>query len=74
MGLCCLDNELHHNERTDCDNEVVVFTVVNELFKRSGYNALFALGAVVGHKNKLVGASLEFVLENNEVLVSEADN
>ena len=74
MGLGCLYNELHHNKRTDCDNEFVVFTVVDELLKRSGNNALFAVGAVVGHKNKLVGASLEFVLENNEVLVSEADN
>ena len=74
MRLCRLDDKLHHNQRSDGDNLVKVGTIHNLLLQRGGDNALLAVGAVIGHDDELIAAGAELVLENDQILVAEADN
>ena len=67
-----LTYELHHYQRADSDYFVVLVACLDELLKRVGNETLLAVAAVVGHQLHYVGSRLEFVLEDNEILVSEA--
>ena len=74
VGLGRLDDEFHHDQRSDGDDLVKVRTLNDLLFQRRGDNALLAVGAVIGHNDKLITAGAELVLENDKILVAEADN
>ena len=46
----------------------------SSFLERRGHVAVLAAGAVVRHQREVLGAGLEFVLEDHEVLVAEADD
>lgn len=74
MLLAGLDHELHHDERTDGDDQVVLVAGSHQLVEGSGDDALGTVAAIVGHDPQLVAAGLELVLEDEQVLAAEADH
>ena len=73
-GLGGKRDEFHHDQRTDGDDLVVLLAFLDQALERNGDNALFAVAAVVGHDDELVGRGFEFILENQQILVAEADD
>ena len=69
--LAGLDHKLHHDERTDGDDQVVLVAGSHQLVEGSGDDALGAVAAIVGHDPQLVAAGLELVLEDEQVLAAE---
>ena len=67
--LCGEADELHHDQRADGDDLVKTLAVFKQRLQRGGDIALFAVGAVVRHQREVVGASLEFVFQNHEILI-----
>ena len=74
MLLAGLDHELHHDERADGDDQVVLVAGSHQLVEGSGDDALGAVAAIVGHDPQLVAAGIELVLEDEQVLAAEADH
>ena len=74
MLLAGLDDKLHHDQRADGDDEVVLVTGGHQLVQRSGDDALGAVAAVVGHDAQLVAASVELVLKDEQIFIAEADD
>ncbi len=69
-----LGDELHHHQGADGDDLVVGLALADELLQGVGHQALFPVGAVVGHHDKLVADRPEFLLQDDQVLVPEAHN
>ena len=69
-----LGDELHHRDRADGEHLVILLTGFQQLLELDGDKALFAIGAVVGHEVQVVARRLELVLEDDDVLVAEADD
>ena len=72
--LASLDDELHHDQRADGDDEVVLVAGGHQLVQRSGDDALGAVAAVVGHDAQFVAASVELVLKDEQIFIAEADD
>ena len=77
VGAGDLGEELHHDVRADSYDAVklrlTLFDVsIDLLLEILGGEALFAVGAVVGAHDELVGSSLELVLQDDDVGASEA--
>ena len=73
-GLGGSNDKLHHDQRTDGDDFIVVLAVLDQFLQRSSNNALLAMGAIVGHQEHLVGHSTELVLQDHQILVAEAND
>ncbi len=73
-GLGGLAHELHHGHRPDGQNLVILDAALQQSLEFHSAEALFTVGAVVGHEIQVIGAGPEFVLQNDDVLGAEADN
>ena len=74
IGTGQVAHSLHHGQRAD-GNHLVILLPGPELFlQRLGHKALVAVGAVVGHDGQLGAGGGQLVLEDNQLLVAEADN
>ena len=67
-------DEFHHDERADRDDAVKRFACLQHTLQGKGDVALLAVTAVVRHHHELVGSGAEFVLQNDEVFIAEADD
>ena len=74
MGLRRLDDKFHHDQGSDSNDLVKVCALDDLLLQRGGDNALLAVGAVIGHNDKLITAGAELVLQNDQILVAETDD
>ena len=74
MLLAGLDHKLHHDERADGDDQIVLVAGGHQLVQGSSDDALGAVAAVVGHHAQLVAAGLELVLEDEQVFAAETDH
>ena len=74
MGLGGLDDEFHHDQRSDGDDFIKVGAIDDLLLQRGGNNTLIAVGTVVGHNDKLIAAGAELILQDDQVLIAETDN
>ena len=74
MLLAGLDHELHHDERADGDDQVVLVPGGHQLVQRSGHDTLGAVAAVVGHDAQFIAAGPELVFEDEQVLAAEAND
>ena len=72
VGLGGGGHELHHDDGTHGQHQVVIRALVDTLLQRLRHEALVAVRAVVGHDDLARGARLYLVLEKDEVLVAEA--
>ena len=72
MLLAGLDHELHHDQRANGDDQIVLVAGGHQLVQCSGNNTLGAIAAVVGHNAQLVAAGFELVLKDQQVLIAEA--
>ena len=72
--LAGLDHELHHDQRADGDDQVVLVAGGHQLVQGGGDHTLGAVAAVIGHDAQLVAAGLELVLEDEQILAAEADD
>ena len=69
-----LGDKLHHRDRADGEDLVILDTGLKQLLQLDGHEAVFAVGAVVGHEIQMVTGLLELVFKNDDVLVAEADD
>ena len=72
--LSRLGDKLHHRDRADGEDLVILDTGLKQLLQLDGHEAVFAVGAVVGHEVQMVAGLLELVFKNDDVLVAEADD
>jgi len=72
--LAGLDHKLHHDQRADGDDQIVLVAGSHQLVQRSGDHALSAVAAIVGHDAQLVAAGVELVLKDQQILIAEADH
>ena len=72
MLLAGLDHELHHDQRADGDDQIVLVAGFHQFVQCSGDHTLGAVAAVVGHHAQLVAAGLELVLKDQQILAAEA--
>ena len=72
--LAGLDHKLHHDQRADGDDQIVLVAGGHQLVQCSGNNTLGAIAAVVGHNAQFVAAGFELVLKDQQVLIAEARN
>ena len=69
-----LTDKLHHGNRSDGNDNVILLTLFQLLLQHIGNKALCAIGAVVCAEIQVVTACTELVLQNDDVLVPEANN
>ena len=74
MLLAGLDHKLHHDQRADGDDQIVLVACGHQLVQSGGNNALGTVAAVVGHNAQLIAAGPELVLQNQQILIAEADH
>ena len=74
MLLAGLDHKLHHDQRADGDDQIVLVACGHQLVQSGGNNALGTVAAVVGHNAQLVAAGPELVLQDQQILIAEADH
>ena len=67
-------DELHHDDRTDGDDFVVTVARLDERLQSVRDEALFSVAAVVRHHLQHARRGAELLLEDDEVLVAEADD
>ena len=67
-------NKLHHNQRPDRNDFVVLLALLDKLFKRVRDKALCAVGAVVRLNDKSITDGFELILKNHQIFISKADN
>ena len=60
--------ELHHNWRTNGEDFVYVWLLLDKLLDTNGYYAFLAVAAVVGHDDYLVTALAYLIFKDNKVL------
>jgi len=72
--LAGLDHKLHHDQRADGDDQVVLVAGSYQLVQRSGNYALGAVAAVIGHDAQFIAAGVELVLQDQQILAAEADH
>ena len=73
-GLGGLADKLHHGDRSNGQNGIIVAAGLQQLLQLHSDEALLAVGAVVGHQVHIVSGSLEFILQNDNVLIAETDH
>ena len=69
-----LGDKLHHRDRADGEDLVILNAGLEQLLQLDGHETVFAVGAVVGHEIQMVTGLLELVFENDDVLVTEAND
>lgn len=72
-GSYRLDDEFHHDEGTDGDDLIEGLAVCEHFVQGETYISLSAVGAVIGHDEETLGGVFELILEDKEILISEAD-
>ena len=73
-GLGGLAHKLHHGHGSDGQNLVILDAALQQSLELDGAEALFAVGAVIGHQIQMIGTGPELVLQNDDILVPEADD
>ncbi len=73
-GFCGFGDELHHRNRTDGEDLVVLRARFEQLLQLHGNKAVLAVAAIVGHEIQMVAGLLKLVFQNDDVLVAEADD
>ena len=73
-GLGGLADKLHHGHGADGQNLIVLDAAFQQGLQLHGAEALFAVGAVVGHQVQVGGSGLELLLQDHDVLGPEADD
>ena len=74
VALGQLANKLHHGQGAQGDDLVVLLAGVDQPLQTGGNQTLTCVRTVVGHNKQLVGQSADFLFQNNQILVTEADN
>ena len=74
MLLAGLDDEFHHNQRADGDDQIILVAGGYQLVQSGSDHTLGAVAAVIGHNAQLVTAGVELVLEDEQILIAEADD
>ena len=69
-----ITNELHHYQRTYRDDLVVFLATFYKRSQRVGNKTALSRASVVRHKLHYLADSLELVLKDNKILVSEANH
>ena len=74
MLLAGLYHKFHHDQRSDGDHFIVLVADGHQILQGGGHNTLGAVAAVVGHHPQFLAAGTELVLQNQKILVAEADH
>ena len=70
-GLGRERDELHHDQRSDGDYLIELPSGLEHLLQGNCHVAVAGIGTVVRHYYQFVGSGTEFVLENQQIFVSE---
>ena len=73
-GLGGEGDKLHHGHGADGQHLVKLLARFQQLLQGLGHQAVAAVGAVVSHEDEAVGAGLEFLFQNHNVLAAEAND
>lgn len=72
--LAGLYHKFHHDQRSDGDHFIVLVAGGHQILQGGGHNTLGAVAAVVGHHPQFLAAGTELVLQDQKILVAEADH
>ena len=69
-----LTDKLHHGNRTDSNDNVILLALFQLLLQHIGHKALCAVGTVISAEIQVIAARTEFVFQNDNILVAETND
>ncbi|MPM73853.1 hypothetical protein SDC9_120838 [bioreactor metagenome] len=64
----------HHDERADGDHVIIFFPRLELFFQRGGHKALMPVRSVIRHDVEIRARFFEFVHQDHQIRVAEADD